>query len=232
LISLDWLLRGLLGLGGTTLVYVALPVSKGAWQAQYSDAVVTDMRLGHAVALADVVAAIAALDRAVAADPTAGRLMQRSELLAGAALVPELTPSAEQRTTWLKRAQTDLEAALGDDPGRGLAWMRLATVRTALDGPSQQAVAPLLMSIDTAPLMSPLWPARLQLILDNWQALTPAQRDEIGAHVARIWRLSADRRWVAAAIRSPIDELFVRYFLRDEANAEAELTQLLAARKK
>jgi hypothetical protein len=232
LISLDWLLRGLLGIGGAALAYVSWPVSKGAWQAQASDAVAAHMRLGHPVALNDVVTAIEALDRAVAADPTAGRLIQRSELLTGAALVPDLKPSAEQRTAWLKRAQGDLDAALGNDPGRGVAWMRLAAVRTALDGPSAQAVAPLLMSIDTAPMMSPLWPARLRLILDNGLALSPAERDAIGAYVASTWRLSADRRWFAEAIRSPIDELFVRYFLRDEPGAEAELAQLLAARKK
>jgi hypothetical protein len=45
------------------------------------------------------------------------------------------------------------------------------------------------------------------------------------------WRLSPERFWFTYAIRSPIDELFVRYFLRDEPKAQEELTALLALKK-
>ena len=84
-------------------------------------------------------------------------------------------------------------------------------------------VAALLMSIDTSPLLSPLWPARLQLILDNWVAFTPQERDRIAAYVVMTWRLSSERRWFAGAIRTPVDELLIRYFLRDEPKAQEEL---------
>ena len=40
------------------------------------------------------------------------------------------------------------------------------------------------------------------------------------------------RRWIALAIRSPLDELFVRYFVRDEPNAQEELTQWLTRLRK
>jgi hypothetical protein len=46
------------------------------------------------------------------------------------------------------------------------------------------------------------------------------------------WRTSSDKSWFARAIRSPIDELFVRYFVRDEPNAQEELTKWLAYLRK
>jgi hypothetical protein len=85
-----------------------------------------------------------------------------------------------------------------------------------------------MMSIDTAPMVVTLGPARLQLILDNWQFFTPQERQRIAAFVVAMWRASSDRRWFASVIRSPIDELFVRYFLRDEPKAQEEITQWLA----
>jgi hypothetical protein len=41
------------------------------------------------------------------------------------------------------------------------------------------------------------------------------------------WQVAADRRFFAWAIRSPADELIIRYFLRDEPGAEEELTGLI-----
>ena len=225
-------MRGLIGIGGAVLAWQAWPVAKGAWQAQKADAIVTQLRQGWPLDKPDVPAAMAALDRAVEADPVAGRLLQRSELLAGIALTPGVEATPEQRNAWLRQARADLDAGLADAPARGVAWARLAAVRQALNGPSTAVVPPLLMSIDTAPMMSPVWPARLQLILDNWASFTPEQRERVGAYVVQTWRRSPDRRWFALAVRSPIDELFVRYFLRDEPDAQEEITRRLAAEKK
>jgi len=229
---IDWLVRALLGLGGALLVWFAWPVMKGAWQAQQADAATTALRLNYRTSLDTVLNAIDALDRAVASDPTASRHLQRSELLAGVALSPNFAPTTGQRTDWLRRAQDDLAIGLGVDPARGIQWLRLSSVRLALEGPSQRSVAPLLMSIDTAPMFLPLWPARLRLILDNWRALTAAQRGEVALYVARTWQLSPDRRWFADAIRDPMDELLVRYLVRNEAGAQEELTRMLAERRK
>jgi hypothetical protein len=231
-VSIHGLVRVLLGLGGALLVWFAWPVMRSAWQAQQADAATTALRLNYKISLDSVLNAIDKLDRAVDIDPTASRHFQRSELLAGAALSPNFAPTAEQRSEWLKRAQDDLSVGLGNDPARGIQWLRLASVRLALDGPSQRSVAPLLMSIDTAPMMVPLWPARLRLILDNWQALTTSQREKAGLYVARTWQLSASHEWFADAIRTPVDELFLRYFVRNEAGAQEELTRLLAERRK
>jgi hypothetical protein len=231
-ISIDWLMRGALGVGGALLVWQAWPVSKGAWLAQVADPVYTNLRKNYAVNFSAVLDALDAMDRSVAADPNASRLIQRSELLTSAALLPAFNPTPEQRTAWLKQADADLTAGLGEDPARGIAWLRLVSVRLALNGPSQATVTPLLMSIDTSAMMEPIWPVRLQLILVNWQVLTPEQRETLSMYVARTWRLSTDRRWFAQVINSPIDELFVRYFLRDEAGAQDELTRLLAEKKK
>ena len=230
--AITWTLRGLLGVGGAILAVVAWPVANGAWQAQKADAVVFDLRTGQPLQLAAVQAAIAALDRAVAADPVAGRRLGRSELLAGAALTPDLPVAREQRTEWMKQAQGDLDFGLGNAPARGVGWARLAATRQGLDGTSAKVVAALMMSIDVAPMMESLWPSRLQLILDNWQYFTPKERERIAAYVAMNWRMSGDRRWIAETIRSPIDELFVRYFVRNEPNAQEELTQWLARLRK
>lgn len=230
-ISIDGLMRGLLALGGALLVWLAWPVSKGAWQAQQADVATTALRLNHRISLAAVLEAIEALDRAIAADPTAGRHLQRSELLAGAALSPNFLPTDEQRADWLLRAENDLANGLGKDPARGTAWLRLAAVRMAREGPSQRSAAPLLMSIDTAPMLLPLWPARLRLILDHWQVLTISQREKVALYVARTWQLSASHDWFADAIRTPIDELFVRYYARGQAGAQEEISRLLEERR-
>jgi hypothetical protein len=88
------------------------------------------------------------------------------------------------------------------------------------------------MSIDTAPMLLPLWPVRLRLILDNWQALTREQRERVALYVARTWQLSSSYDWFADAIRTPVDELLIRYFVRNEAGAQDELTRLLTERRK
>ena len=229
---MTWMLRGLLGVGGAILAVVSWPVANGAWQAQKADAVVFELRTGQALDLASVQSGIAALDRAVAADPVAGRRLGRSELLAGAALTVDLPVTRQQRTEWIKQAQGDLDFGLGNAPARGIGWARLAAARQALDGTSARVVAALMMSIDVAPMMETLWPSRLQLILDNWQYFTPKERERIAAYVVVNWRMSGDKRWVAETIRSPIDELFVRYFVRDEPNAQEELTKWLTRLRK
>ncbi len=232
--SLSWLLRGVLALAGIILAVQAWPVTRGAWEAQKADTVVVQLRLfselrgGQPVKLADIVAGIGALDRAAAADPVAGSYLLRSELVAGAALAPDLGISLEQRIAWLRSAEADLVAGLGSAPARGVAWGRLAAVRQGLQGTSRGVVDALMMSIETSPMLSSLWVARLQLISDNWVAFTPEQREQLGAYVARTWRSSTDRYLFTYAVRSPVDELFLRYFLRDEPKAQEELAALLA----
>jgi hypothetical protein len=229
---MTWVLRGLLGVGGAILAFVAWPVANGAWQAQKADAVLYELRTAQPMQLDAVQAAIAALDRAVAADPVAGRRLGRSELLAGAALTVDLPVAKEQRAEWMKQALGDLDFGLANAPARGVGWARLAAARQALDGTSAKVVAALMMSIDVAPMMESLWPSRLQLILDNWQYFTPKERERIADYVVMNWRKSGDKRWVALTIRSPIDELFVRYFVRDEPNAQEELTKWLTYLRK
>jgi hypothetical protein len=235
---LNWLLRGLLGLGGVVLAYQAWPVSQSAWQAQKADTVVGQLRTlnllgtGPSAQLASILAGIAALDRAVEADPVASRYLQRSELLIGVALTPELAVTLDQRVAWLRSAEADLIVGLGAAPARGIAWARLAAVRQGLQGTSRGVVDALLMSIDTAPMVRAIWPARLQLILDNWVAFTPQERERLAAYVAMTWRRNPERRWFADNIRTSVDELFVRYFLRDEPKAQEELGVLLEYKRR
>jgi len=79
-------------------------------------------------------------------------------------------------------------------------------------------------------MLNTLWPPRLQLILDNWRFFTAEERERTVAHIADTWRLSSDRRWVADAIRSPIDELFLRHALGE--NAWDELARLIVGARK
>lgn len=229
---MTWMLRGLLGVGGAALAFVAWPVANGAWQAQKADAAFFEFRTGDPPGLAEAEAALEALDRGVAADPVAGRRLGRAEMLLAAALTTSVGASDEQRSKWLRQAQADLDFGLGNAPARGVGWAQLSAARQAIEGPSAKAVAALMMSIDTAPMMEALWPSRLRLILDNWQFFTPKERERIATYVATTWRHSADRRFFAWTIRSPLDELFVRYFLRDEPDAQQELTRWLTLQKK
>lgn len=232
LISMAWVLRTILGVGCGLMLYLGWPVASAALEAQKADAVIFDLRTRQQLKLPAVLAALQALDRAVEVDPVAGRHLKRAELLAGAALSTHLPVSAEQRALWLKKAEGDLEFGLARAPARGIAWAQLGSVRQALHGPSDRVAAALLMSIDTAPMLAPLWPARLRLILDNWRYFAPEERERVGANVAESWRLSRDRRWFAETVRAPIDELFLRHFLRDIADSWDELDTLLSNAKK
>jgi hypothetical protein len=229
---LNWLLRALMLLGGAALAFVAWPVAWGAWEAQKADAVVTDMRFGRTFDAAAVASGIDALNRSIVADPVARHYLDRSELLAGAALTPDLKLSNADRDALLGRARSDLLVGLADAPMRGIDWLRLATVREVLDGPSRDVLPPLFMSIETAPLIPQIWQARLRVILDLWPYLDDRQRDRLAEYFVMTWRLGMNRLNLASEIYSPADELIIRYFLRNEPNAQEELTKWIMTYRK
>ncbi len=228
---LSWLLRGLMAVGGAVLVWQGWPVAVSSLQAQRADAVMTDLSKGYPVTLPRMKAGIEALDRAVAADPGAGRHLQRSALLGGG-LAPGLKISESDQTAWLHRAKADLDIGLAAAPARGLEWLRLAAVRQALDGMSREVLPPLFMSIEMAPLNPFIWPVSVRIILDNWTYYTDEQREQLRPYVVTTWNRSADRRWLVALVRDPIDELILRFFLRNDRKAQDELTKLLRAAQK
>jgi hypothetical protein len=96
-----------------------------------------------------------------------------------------------------------------------------------LDGASRDVLPLLFLSIDYAPIIPQTWPPRLRIILDNWPYFSDAQKERLTGYMALTWRLSEDRRFFAWAIHSPVDELIIRYFLRDHTDVQAELTQLI-----
>ena len=67
-VSINGLLRGLLGLGGLLLVWFAWPVMKSAWQAQQADGAATALRLNYKLSLDALLNAIDKLDLAVDGD--------------------------------------------------------------------------------------------------------------------------------------------------------------------
>lgn len=220
----SWLLRGLLGLGGVLLVYFAWPVAWGAWYAQKADSVVNRLRTQQPINLPDTLAAVDDLNRAVRESPSATNHLVRSELLAGAATGLNWAAPDSQRNQWMRTAEQDLEIGLSGTPSRGVAWLRLAAVRQSLDKPSPTVVGPLLMSIETAPIVPRLWPARLGLILRNWESLTDVERERIAAYVVVTWQASTDRRWFVAILRHAMDELYLRLLLSSLPGAQDELT--------
>ncbi len=235
---LNWLLRALMAMGGVALAVLAWPVALGAWEAQKADAVVSDLRFGRPLEAASVAAGIDALNRSIAVDPVARHYLDRSELLAGAALTPSLKLPDPDRDALLRRARSDLQVGLANAPVRGIDWLRLAVVRQVLDGASRDVLPPLFMSIETAPLIHQLWQSRLRVILDAWPYLDDQQRGRLADYFVMTWRLALERpallsegyrSALAAEISAPSDELIIRYFLRNEPNAQEELTKWIVA---
>jgi hypothetical protein len=230
---LNWLLRALMAIGGAVVVLQAWPVALGSWEAQKADAVVTDLRFARPLDAKAVAAGIDAFNRSIVADPVARHYLDRSELLGGAALTASLKLPDADRDALLRRARSDLEVGLADAPVRGIDWLRLAVVREVLDGPSRDVLPPLFMSIEAAPLIPQIWRTRLRVILDVWPYLDDQQRARLADYFVMTWRLGMDRLALIAEIYTPADELIVRYFLRNEPNAQEELTKwILANRKK
>jgi hypothetical protein len=111
-------------------------------------------------------------------------------------------------------------------------WLRLAVVRQALDGVGRDVVPPLMMSIETAPMFSPIWEVRLRVILDNWGYFDEQQRARIQSYVLETWRHSSDRLWFGRTVRDAIDELILRHMLREEPDAIRELTRWIRHTRK
>ena len=228
-------------MGGAALAVVAWPVAWGAWEAQKADTIVNDLRFGRPLDAAAVTAGIAALDASIAADPVARHYLDRSELLAGAALSPSLKLPTAERDGLMRRARSDLQTGLANAPVRGIDWLRLAIAQEVLDGPSRGVLPALFMSIDTAPLIPQLWRARLRVILDVWPYLDDRQRRRLADYFVMTWQLARDRpalttelyrSGLVTEIRSPTDEMIVRYFLGNEPGAQEELTKWLEASQK
>ncbi len=233
LLPLSARVRGLLAVGGVVLFLLSWPVAKSAVLFQRTDALYDKVRAGRPYTLEELQIGIATVNAAIAADPVASRFVQRSELLGAAAATRALKVSDQQRRSWQLQAKADLEHGLANDPARSIDWQRLAIIHEWLDGPSRDIVPLLLMSIDMGPLVSPLWPARLRLILDNWGYFTDEQKARLGDYVVLMWRNTGDRRWFAHNVYDAIDEVILRYVLQHEPGAQEELTKwILDARQK
>src|SRR5471032_692515 len=223
-VLMSWLLRGLMAISGVVLVYQGLPVALSAFRAQKADAVVTKLRSGEPITAPVVLAGIEALNGAVSLEPVAERYLQRSELESGGALTQSIDVSPDIRTAWLQRSKADLELALARAPARTMDWLRLATTRQGLDGPSRDVVGPLMMAIKTGPWLEGAFSARLRLIVDNWAYFSDEQKVEIRSATSGMWRRSHDQRYFAWNVFNPVDELIIRNLLRDEPGAQEQLT--------
>lgn len=231
-LSLGMLMRGLLAVGGIVLLLSSWPVARSALLFQKTDALYAKVREGRPYTLEELQTGIATVDAAIAADPAPFRYVQRSELLGAAAANRALGVGEKQRRAWQLLAKADLERGLANDPARTLDWQRLAIMHEWLDGASRDIPPILFMAIDTGAMMSPLWPPRLRIILDNWGYFTDAQKARLGDYIVMMWRRTDDRRWFGQAVYDPIDEVILRYVLQHEPRAEEELTKWISAARK
>lgn len=219
-------------LGGAILVYQGLPVMRASWQAQKADAVVMKVRRGEAVTLPEVNAGMAALNRAVAANPVAGRYLQRSELEAAAGLMQSLKLSEAERLALMKQSRADLELGLARAPARSIDWLRLAVMREAIDGPGRNVLTPFFMSLETGRNIEPIWRVTLHVIVNNWAYFSDAQKAELQAYVTTMWRYTSDQHMFATTINNPIDELIIRNLLKDVPGAQENLTKWILLNQK
>lgn len=220
-------MRGLLGLGGAALVYFTWPIAEGAWYAEEADTALSRLRDGRSLSPSEMRPALEALDRAIRANPSSQNHLNRSELLAGAAISLKLASLDSEREKWLSIAERDLDIGLAGAPARGIAWLRLAVIQQALEGPSSKVASLVLMSIETAAIAPRLWPLRLQLIFENWSSFTDTDQERVAAYVAMTWQASADRRWFIPLVRQPRDELYLRILLASLPGAQEELSTWL-----
>ncbi|HZP99710.1 MAG TPA: hypothetical protein VFB13_09245 [Reyranella sp.] len=233
LFSLGGLVRGLMALGGSVVFLMAWPVARSALLFQKTDAFYDTVRAGRPFTLQQLQSALATVDAAIAAHPTASRHVQRSELLGAVAATKSLKVSDQQRRAWQQQAKADLELGLGDDPGRSLDWQRLAIMHEWLDGPSRDVPPLLFMSIETGRMMSPLWEPRLRIILDNWGYFSDQEKARLSDYIVEMWRRTDNRYFLfGRAVYDDIDEVILRYVLRHEPNAQEELSKVIAEAKK
>jgi hypothetical protein len=223
-------LRGLLVISGVLLIYFSLPVFLSAYQVQKADDVLGKLRRNEDMTLAELTRGLDVLDRAVAYDPSAGRRLLRSELEAGSALFQHVKLEPDMKTALLQKARADLELGLTGAPASTVDWMQLASVRQALDGPSRNVIAPLMMSIQTGPWLEYLFYPRLRVIVDNWGYFTDEQKAEIQTYASGMWRNARNNRFFGNNISNPIDELIIRNLLRDEPGAQEKLTTWILTR--
>jgi hypothetical protein len=231
-LSLSVCVRGLLAVGGVVLFLLSWPVTRGSLLFERTGGLYAKVRENKPYTLTEVQAGIRTINAAIAADPMAFRFMDRSELLGAVAANRALKVSDEQRRVWQRQAKADLIVGLGNDPARTLDWQRLAIIYEWLDGASRDIPPILLMSIDTGPMMSPLWPARLRIILDNWGYFTDQEKARLGNYVVMMWRRTDDRRWFGYSVYNPIDEVILRYMLGHEPKAQEELTKWIEYARK
>lgn len=219
-------MRALLGIGGVVTALLCLPVARASFETQRADSVIAALREARPVTPEAVRAAMDAHNRAVAAEPSPGRLFRRSEFLAAAALSSQLKTQEPDQSAWLKQAKADLLRGLAKDPVRPNEWLSLASVTQALDGASREVVPYLLMSIRTGRTLSHLWPARMRLILSNWGYFSDEEKKFLNDYVVMTWRLSSERWWWGRLVYDVFDEVIIRWLLRDEPmSAQEELSK-------
>ncbi|MBN9088935.1 MAG: hypothetical protein J0J01_18670 [Reyranella sp.] len=225
---LNWLTRGLTVMGGLVAIVLGWPIAQAAWQAQQADSVLYALRTEKRIDRKEAAAGVEALSRAIALDPMASRILERSELLASTAQTPSAGLEAGERTDWLRRSRTDLIAGLANAPAHGIDWLRLAAVQLQLAGPSRQVVALMFTSQQMAGGIPQAWPTRLRLILDCWPLLTGPEKERLKRHVETMWRQSStDRRLFGYATRSAADHAILTWFLRDIPGAPQELAKII-----
>lgn len=130
--------------------------------------------------------------------------------------------SVAERRERLTKARTAVRDRLRESPADALAWMELADLDNALDGPSRAAAQALMMSIELAPRWNAYRIQRISLGLRLWPSMTIeefAQFKELIRYTYIDLRLST---YVAEAVRRSGQEGIVVLALRGHVTDEGQ----------
>lgn len=213
-----WLTALLCAAWACGLLFYAAPRTIASLAAAPAFPVVTAIHRGEATTDEQLGAATSILRQALSWND-GGRV--RSDLgfvmLQSAANMEEMDATA---------ASNILAESLARSPARPHSWVRLAFARTVAG--SEDAVSPIMRSLDAGAYVPTLTVPRLELLLLHWDALATEERRRTADQVRYGWGLSS-RDVIALARRSGLGHI-IRFALAEMPDAQAELDAALATR--
>ncbi|MEI6986740.1 MAG: hypothetical protein WCK65_11475 [Rhodospirillaceae bacterium] len=173
----------------------------------------------------DISGAVTALSNAMSWSDAARLRTDIALLLIGSAnqAVADM-PLRHQR---LREAEGMLRQGLAGNPANGFAWVRLALVCEALDGPSRTVAAATVMAVRTSPGERRLRVAALGLAMRNHAYLSQLESATIDHYLASAWRDETYRRAWMRGVRAHSAEAMIWNAMADDPGGTAEFKAML-----
>jgi hypothetical protein len=141
-------------------------------------------------------------------------LFYESSIAVGAADRPDLPEPA--RLQWLNQAREVLPAALAREPANSHAWVNLAYTTWLMEGPGQNVIESLRMSIYTAPANTQILLWRLEMAGENRDFWDAGFRDLLSHQIVLAWRY-APKDFTKMAVAVHMDDLVREALSNDPA---------------